>query len=145
MSHLTRRKALLYLTAIFFAGTTAGFMAGHSLARRQGLRPPQAAEMAQHLVARLQERLKLTPEQLGKIRPLVERNSTELSAIHRESCDRVSESVKKLNQQMAAYLTIEQRNELAAMETARRRLVGERCGPREPGRTGPSCHTARPE
>jgi Spy/CpxP family protein refolding chaperone len=136
---------MLYLAAIFFAGTTAGFMAGHSFARRQASRPPQAAEMAQHMVDRLQERLKLTPEQLVKIRPLVERNSTELSAIHRESCDRVSESVKKLNQQMAAYLTIEQRKELAAMETARRRFVGERCEPREPGRTGPPCHAVRPE
>jgi Spy/CpxP family protein refolding chaperone len=144
MSRLTRSKAVLYLTAIFLAGTTAGFVAGHAFARRQMLRPPPTAEMTRHLVARLQEDLKLTPEQLENIRPLVERNSSELDVIHRESWDRVSESFKRLTQQMAGYLTVEQKKQLAAMESVRRRLIRERCGPRDPGGTGPACH-ARPE
>jgi hypothetical protein len=145
MSRLTRNKAVLYLAAIFLAGTTAGFVAGHTLARRQMLRPPPTAEMTQHMVARLRGHLKLTPEQLEDIRPLVERNSAELDAIHRESWDRVSESFKRLNQQMAGYLTIEQKKQLADMESVRRRLVRERCGPRDPGGTEPSCHAVRPE
>ena len=145
MSRLTRKKAMLYLTAIFVAGTTVGFVAGHSLARRQALRPPQVGEMTQHMLARLQEHLKLTPTQLANIRPLVERNSAELDAIHRESWDQVSESFKKLNQQIAGYLTIEQKKELAAMESVRRKFVRERCGPGDAGGTGPPCHGLHPE
>lgn len=145
MSRLTKSKAMLYLAAIFLAGTAAGFVAGHALARRQALRPPQAAEMTQHMIARLQEQLKLTPEQLENIRPLVERNSIELGAIHRQSWEQVSESLKKLNQQIAGYLTVEQKKQLADMESVRRKFVRERCGPRDAGGTGPPCHGARPE
>ena len=136
---------MLYLAAIFLAGSAAGFAAGHALARRQPLRPPPAAEMARHMVARLQEQLKLTPEQVENIRPVVERNTAELDAIHRESWDRVSESFTKLNQQIAGYLTPEQQEKLSAMESVRRRFVRERCSPREAGGAGPSCHAARPE
>jgi Spy/CpxP family protein refolding chaperone len=136
---------MFYLAAIFLAGATAGFVAGHAIARRQTIRPPQASEMTQHMVARLQEHLKLTPEQLENIRPLVERNSSELDGIHRDSWDRVSESFKRLNQQIAGYLTIEQKKQLADMESVRRRFVRERCGPRESGGERPPCRAACPQ
>ena len=136
---------MLYLGAIFLAGAMAGFVAGHAFARRQALRPPQTAEMTRHMMARLQEHLKLTPDQMENIRPLVEQNSIELDALHRESWDRVAGSFKKLNQQIAGYLTIEQKKQLAAMESTRRRLVRERCGPREPVGASPACHATCPE
>lgn len=145
MSRLTRSKATVYLAAIFLAGSMAGFVAGHAFARRQPLRPPPAAEMTRHMVARLQEQLKLTPEQVENIRPLVERNTAELDALHRESWDRVSESFRKLNQQIAGYLTLEQKEKLSAMESDRRRFVRERCSPREAGGAAPPCHGACPE
>ena len=124
-----RGKAILYLVAIFLAGTAAGFIAGRTSGRQQALAPPKPAQMAEHLIARLQQQLKLTADQLEKIRPLVEQSSASLDAIHYESWQRVSDSFKTLNQQIAGHLNADQTKKLAEMESARLELVHRKCGP----------------
>ena len=134
-----RVKAILYLTAIFLAGTAAGFVTGRTSARQQALAPPKPPQMAEHLIARLQKQLKLTPGQLEKIRPLVEQSCVGLDAIHYESWQRVSDSFKTLNQQIAGHLNADQKKKLAEMEIARQELVHRKCGRNSARETQPSC------
>jgi len=136
MNHLTKRKVILYLLAIFVAGVASGMVVGYTSGRQKAFRPPRPSEMAEHLLQRLNERLDLTPEQLGKIKPLVEQSTANMQAIHRESWQRVSDNFKKLNQQIAEYLTAAQKKQLEEMEQERREFVRKKCGPRSNGEPG---------
>ena len=68
----------------------------------------------------LTKRLQLTAEQVGKIQPIIEQTCSEVDTCQKESWKRVSESFKKMNQQIAEHLTEEQRKALDDMERERR-------------------------
>jgi len=134
MNNLSKRRAIFYLTAIFLAGAVGGTVVGYSSGKRKGFPPPPCpSEMARHIMARFQSQLELTPEQVEKIQPLVEQTTANMDSIHRESWRQVSEGFKKLNQQIAEYLTEAQRMKLEAIESERREKVRKQCGPRGGG------------
>jgi hypothetical protein len=136
MNNLTKEKAILYLVAIFLAGAATGTVVGYTSGKHKAFPMPRPGEMVEHIVLRLQTRLELRPEQLGRIKPLVEQTCSEMQAIHRESWRRVSESFKKLNQQIAEHLDPAQRKRLEEMEKERREMVRKKCGPRSNGEPG---------
>jgi Spy/CpxP family protein refolding chaperone len=134
MNNLNKGKAILYLTAIFLAGAVGGTVVGYTSGKRKGFPPaPRPSEMTRHIMARFQSQLDLTPEQMEKIQPLVEQTTANLDGIHRESWRQVSEGFKKLNQQIAEYLTEGQRKKLEALESERKERVRKQCGPRGSG------------
>ena len=144
MSNLTKGKVVLYLLAIFIAGAAAGAVVGYTSAKENVFRPPKAKEMSEHMVKRYQERLALTSEQAGKIRPLVEQASSNMQLSHRESLQRVSDIFKKMNLQIAEHLTDEQKGRLDLLESERRENVRKKCGQRGNG-DGGSRDGRRPE
>ena len=77
---------------------------------------------------RLQSRLNLTPEQIGRIKPIVEQNSATMQNIQHESWQRVSETFKRMNAAIASHLTDEQKRKLDAMENERCENVRKKCG-----------------
>ena len=134
MNNLNKGKAILYLVSIFLAGAVGGTVVGYTSGKRKGFpSPPCTSEMTRHIMARFQSQLDLTPAQVEKIQPLVEQTSADMGAIHRESWRQVSEGFKKLNQQIAEYLTEGQRKKLEALESERREKVRKQCGPRGGG------------
>ena len=134
MNNLNKGKAIFYLSAIFLAGAVGGTVVGYASGKRKGFPPPPCqSDMTRHIMAKFQSQLDLTPEQIEKIQPLVEQTTANLGAIHRESWHQVSEGFKRLNQQIAEYLTEGQRKKLEAMESDRREKVRKQCGPRGSG------------
>ena len=121
MNDLTKTKAVCYLVAIFLAGAATGTVIGYTTGKEKSHRPPPPKrEMALFIRDDLTKRLQLTAEQVGKIQPIIEQTCSEVDTCQKESWKRVSESFKKMNQQIAEHLTEEQRKALDDMERERR-------------------------
>jgi Spy/CpxP family protein refolding chaperone len=112
-------KVVLYATLIFAAGLFIGVLAGpHVL--RTFLRPPTPAEMSSHILARLQSRLALTPEQTAQIKPLVEQTASDIEAIREATTKQISDRIAESNSKIAPFLTPEQYAKLEQMQAERR-------------------------
>ena len=128
MSNLTKGKAIFYLVAIFIAGAACGTILGYATGRQQAVSPARQKEMSERTLRRLEARLNLTPDQIAKVKPIVEQNSAAMQSIHRESWQRVSETFRRMNAQIAGFLTEEQKRKLEAMEHERCENVRKKCG-----------------
>ena len=112
-------KVVLYATLIFVAGLFIGVLAGpHVL--RTFLRPPTPAEMSSHILARLQSRLSLTPEQTAQIKPLVEQTSSDIDAIREATTKQVADRIAETDSKIAPFLTPEQKAKLDQMQAEHR-------------------------
>jgi Spy/CpxP family protein refolding chaperone len=112
-------KVVLYATLIFAAGLFIGVLTGpHVL--RTFLHPPTPAEMSRHILARMQSRLSLTPEQTAQIKPLVEQTASDIDAIRAATTKQVSDRIAETNSKIAPFITPEQKVKLDQMEAERR-------------------------
>lgn len=112
-------KVILYATLIFVGGLFIGVLAGpHVL--RTFLRPPTPPEMSHHILARLQSRLSLTPEQTAQIKPLVEQTASDIDAIREATTKQISDRIAEANSKTATFLTPEQKAKLDQMAAERR-------------------------
>ena len=146
MSNVTKGQAIIYLVAIFIAGAACGAVIGYTSGKREAVVPAHQKEMSERTLRRLEARLSLTPEQIAKVKPIVEQNSAAMQAIHRESWQRVSETFKRMNAQIAGHLTEDQNQKLEAMESERCENARKKCGaPRGNGDGGPSRDSKRRE
>ncbi len=112
-------KVVLYATLIFVAGLFIGVLAGPHVLRTT-LRPPKPAEMSRHILARLQSRLSLTPEQTAQIKPLVEQTASDIDAIRRATTKQISDRIAEAHSKTATFLTPEQKVKLDQMAAERR-------------------------
>jgi Spy/CpxP family protein refolding chaperone len=112
-------KVVLYATLIFAAGLFLGLLAG-PLVLRTFLRPPTPAEMSSHILARLQSRLALTPEQTAQIKPFVQLTSSDIEAIRVATAKQISDRIAETNSRISPLLTPDQKTKLDQMEAERR-------------------------
>jgi Spy/CpxP family protein refolding chaperone len=77
-----------------------------------------AARMKDHL----RSELKLTPEQMEKISPIVDRTTSQLEQIRMETGKRVHETFVKAHEEMSTVLTYEQQQRLQRMAQQHRRM-----------------------
>jgi Spy/CpxP family protein refolding chaperone len=112
-------KVILYATLIFVAGLFIGVLAGPRMLRTF-LRPPTPAEMSSHILARLQSRLSLTPEQTAQIKPLVEQTASDIDTIREATTKQISDRIAEANAKTATFLTPEQKAKLDQMAAERR-------------------------
>jgi Spy/CpxP family protein refolding chaperone len=78
-------------------------------------------QIGAHMKERLRAELNLTPEQVAKISPIIDKTAAQLRDIRRETARRVHETIAKTHQEMAANLTDEQRQKLQQIEERHRR------------------------
>jgi hypothetical protein len=133
---LTKRSAAIYLAAVFLAGLLAGGVAGFSLGKRNAFAPPRPQDMASHICERLKSKLRLTPEQVKQVEPLVNETAAELETVHSTTADRITEIFQKLNQRQGQFLTPEQKVLLEEMERERRQFF-RKVFKAKPGRPQP--------
>jgi Spy/CpxP family protein refolding chaperone len=84
---------------------------------------------------RLRTELNLTPEQVVKISPIIDKTATQLQEVRRDTGRRVHEIIMEAHRQMAVNLTEEQRRKLQQIEERHRRWRHRRGlheGPPEP-------------
>jgi len=126
MNSRSRWLAVLALLAIFAAGGVTGWLV-RPLGRPHG--PPRGDDLAAHMRARLTRELSLTPDQVGKISPIIAESAAELDRMRREGEGRVGKTIDEMNSRISLLLTPAQIEKLAAMRDRRRKM---RQGP--PGR-----------
>jgi Spy/CpxP family protein refolding chaperone len=110
----TKTKMLCGLVALFAAGAVVGGSVGFAAAKRKSMSQPVAEQprakrdLATKWCSKLTDDLNLTPEQVAKIKPITERTSTELKALHTLHGDQVKGIFKASHEEIKALLTPEQ-------------------------------------
>ena len=136
-------QVCLVLIAIFAVGGISGGLVAYRVARRHmPLSPPPEVWGARQFDHVAQE-LKLTPEQQARIKPIVKRNIEEIDKLHRQSMRTVHGILERMETDIAAELTPEQRTQyehiLKERREARKQMQEQRGmrGERErlPGRS----------
>ena len=121
MIKAARWRVIAYLVAIFLVGGVVGALIAVSVTKRSMSAPPRSHDIAVLMRLHLRQRLKLTTEQEQKIDPIVEKVSQEIQKIHSETKDKVRMVLGSSYEQMAAFLTPEQKTKL---EEIRRERAG---------------------
>ena len=129
MNHLTRNKIILYLALIFVAGAVTGAMIGWGGAKEKSPRPWDHNKICSKLCDRMQSELSLTPAQVQRLEPLLEKRVKGVEEIRSRTVREIEELFRKSNQEIAVtlQLTPAQQAKLEQMEAKRQ---GERSGGR---------------
>lgn len=123
MNRTLQWKLIVGFLLVFIAGATTGGFFGASHARHLFFEPPHQGIIAQRMRERLRTQLRLTPEQLDKISPIIDKTAAQLEETRRDTGRRVRELFIESHQQMAPHLTAEQRAKLQEMEERHRRWM----------------------
>jgi Spy/CpxP family protein refolding chaperone len=109
----------LALVLVFFAGLATGvFGTVHHI--RAFMFEQRAGHLRQRMTEHLRRELQLTPEQVGKVQPIVERSADRLEEIRTETSRRVSETMRQSHEEIAPHLTPEQKAKLEELEKRHR-------------------------
>lgn len=100
---------------VFVAGGITGAFVGASHTRSQVFGPHHGMP-GEHMRRWIRHELNLTPEQVTKISPIIDKASAQLESIRTETGRRVRETMEQAHQEMAASLTDEQRTKLHEIE-----------------------------
>ena len=116
MNQALKWKLIVGFILVFVAGGISGAFLGGLYARHLffGFHHPE--QIGARMKERLRTELNLTPEQLAKISPIIDKTAVQLREIRRETAGRVHETIAETHRQMAANLTDEQRQKLQQIE-----------------------------
>jgi len=115
---------------VFIAGGMTGAFFGAMHARHLFFELHHPGLMGIRMRDRLRTELNLTPEQVAKISPIIDKTAAQLAEIRKETGRRVHEIMVEAHREMAANLTNDQRLKLQEME-ARHRHWHRAHGPSE--------------
>lgn len=124
MSRTLQWKLIVGFVLVFIAGGMTGAFFGASHARRMFFELHHGGMMSERMRDHLRRQLNLTPEQVAKISPIIDKTAAQLEQIRRDTGRRVHETFAEAHQQMAANLTDEQRVKLQKIEAHHRRGHG---------------------
>jgi len=116
MSTALKWKLLVGFVLVFLAGGMTGAFFGAHFFFAQHHRGVLGERMRQ----RLRAELKLTPEQVAKISPVIDDAAAQLERIRMETGRRVHQTMTQMHREMAANLTDEQRAKLQRIESHHR-------------------------
>jgi Spy/CpxP family protein refolding chaperone len=121
MNQALKWKLIAGFILVFVAGGISGAFLGGLYARHLffGFHHPE--QIGARMKERLRTELNLTPEQVVKISPIIDKTAAELREIRRETARHVHETIAEAHRQMAANLTDEQRQKLQQIEERHRR------------------------
>ena len=121
MNNSLRWKLILAFVLVFLAGAASGFFgafhAHHFFARMD------PGSMAQHMKQRLRAELKLTPEQMQQISPVIDRAASQLKTKREQTMRDVHEIFEQAHRGMQPFLAPEQRTRLEELEKRHRHLL----------------------
>lgn len=134
MNRALQWKLVAGFVLVFLAGTVTGVFMGVAHARHPFFRSPHRAFLKDGMGERLRVQLKLTPEQVEKISPIIDKTTGELETIRTETARRVHETMAQAHREMAVNLTDEQRAKLQEIDSRHRhrRMLHEGPAPPSP-------------
>jgi hypothetical protein len=108
-----RSTAIAAIAALFLIGVLVGVLGTHLFYLRQIRQPGGLARLGAHLmVADLQRRLALDPDQRRQVEAILADATHETAAVRREMTPRVLAILDRSRERISAVLTPEQRREL---------------------------------
>ena len=116
MNRALKWKLIVGFVLVFVAGGMTGAFLGASHARHLFFAQPHRGMMSQRMRDHYRAQLNLTPEQVAKISPIIDKTAAQLEQIRHETGQRVHELFTEAHREMAAHLSDEQRAKLQAME-----------------------------
>jgi Spy/CpxP family protein refolding chaperone len=121
MNQALQWKLIAGFLLVFVAGGITGAFVGGAYARHHFFEVHHPERIGTRMKERLRAELNLTPEQLAKISPIVDKTTVQLRDIRRDTGRRVHEVITEAHQQMTGTLTDEQRQKLQQIENRHRR------------------------
>jgi Spy/CpxP family protein refolding chaperone len=120
MNRSLQWKLIAGFILVFIAGGMTGAFLGAMYARHLFSEFHHPGLMGIRMRDRLRTELKLTPEQLAKISPIIDKTAAQLAEIRKETGRRVHEIMIGAHREMAANLTDDQRLKLQEIEARHR-------------------------
>jgi Spy/CpxP family protein refolding chaperone len=122
MNAALRWKLILAFVLVFLAGVACGFFgafhgAGWIFGRGH------TGSLAEHMKRHLEWELRLNPQQVQRISPIIDRASSQLEAKREQTMRDVHEIFEQTHREMQPFLTPEQRTKLEQMEQRHRHLL----------------------
>src|SRR5205814_6608610 len=130
MKSALKWKLIAGLLLVFVAGGITGMALGGLYARHLFFEFHHPRLVGVRMKERLRTELSLTPEQVAKVSPIVDKTAAQLQEIRRDTGRRVHDIMAEAHKEIAANLTDEQRKKLQQIEERHRRWRHHR-GPRE--------------
>ena len=124
MNRALQWKLIAGFLLVFIAGGTTGAFFGASHARHHYFESPRRGLMSERMRNYLRRKLDLTPEQIGRISPVIDKTAAQLEQVRQETGQRVHGVIINAHEQMAADLTEQQRAKLKEIETRYRHWHG---------------------
>jgi Spy/CpxP family protein refolding chaperone len=121
MNRALQWKLIAGFILVFIAGGISGAFLGGLYAQQHFLEFHRPELIGARMKERLRAELKLTPEQIAKISPIIDKAAVQLREIRRDTAQRVHETIGEAHRQMAVNLTDEQRQKLKQIEERHRR------------------------
>ena len=121
MNKSLRWKLILAFVLVFLAGVACGFFG--TLHTHYFFARMDSESMAQHMKQRLRAELKLTPQQMQQISPIIDRAASQLKTKREQTMRDVHEIFEQTHRDMQPFLTPEQRTRLEELEKRHRHLL----------------------
>jgi Spy/CpxP family protein refolding chaperone len=121
MNRALQWKLIAGFILVFLAGGITGAFVGGMYARQHFLAFHRPELIGARMKERLRAELNLTPEQVAKISPIIDKTAAQLRDIRRDTARRVHETMAEAHRQMAINLTDEQRQKLQQIQERHRR------------------------
>jgi len=121
MNRALQWKLIVGFILVFIAGGITGAFLGGLYARHLFFEFHQPALIGARMKERLRTELNLTPDQVAKVSPIIDKTAAQLQKVRQETGRRVHEIMTEAHQEMAANLTDEQRQKLQQIEERHRR------------------------
>ena len=116
MNSALKWKLIAGFLLVFMAGGATGVFVTMAIGHRFMFAPHPPGQAARMMKDRLQWQLRLTDDQMKKISPIIEKTGAQLEQIRGDTGKRVRETILQAHQEIAQYLTPEQRERLKQME-----------------------------
>jgi Spy/CpxP family protein refolding chaperone len=120
MNRALQWKLIVGFILVFIAGGISGAFLGGLYARHHFFAFHRPELIGGRMKERLRAELNLTPEQVTKISPIIDKTAAQLRDIRRDTARRVHETIAEAHRQMAVNLTDEQRQKLQQIEERHR-------------------------
>ena len=121
MNRALKWKLIVGFVLVFVAGGMTGAFLGASHARHLFFAQPHRGMISRRMRDHYRAKLNLTPEQVAKISPIIDKAAAQLEEIRGTTGRRVHETIAEAHREMAADLTEEQRAKLQEIEARHRR------------------------
>jgi Spy/CpxP family protein refolding chaperone len=115
-------KITFYLAAIFVTGVVTGMFISKLIVQHM---MPSREKMVDHWCGDLRSKLDLTPEQMQKIRPIIEKDMTDFKD---DLCRQMVANLASCNAQIAAELTPVQKVKLDQLQKEQEEFIRSKFG-----------------